>query len=59
MLNCYGCHGARGTGNGVASNLSGKEAHDVLEKMQKGEGGGMPTYPAAYATAANAAYLAA
>jgi mono/diheme cytochrome c family protein len=59
MLNCYSCHGMRATGGGMGPNIVGKEAHDVFEKMQKGESGGMPAYPATYVTSANAANLAA
>ena len=58
-LNCSGCHGARAAGGGMGPNIVGKEAHDVFEKMQKGESAGMPAYPAEYVTTGNAAYLGA
>jgi cytochrome c551 len=58
-LNCSGCHGARAGGGGMGPKIAGQEAHDVFEKMQKGESGGMPAYPAEYVTTTNAAYLGA
>jgi mono/diheme cytochrome c family protein len=58
-LNCSGCHGARAGGGGMGPKIAGQEAHDVFEKMQKGESAGMPAYPAEYVTTSNAAYLGA